>query len=306
MPEKRPRGYQPRWHPHPLTVELLVAVDRVLARYAAQLPLTIRQVWYSLISDGVLVKEERTYKRLVEVLGMARRSGRILWEALRDDTEVTAVPVAYDGPAGFHQTLLEAARAFRLDRQAGQQVRLEVWSETAGMVNQLVTVAEPYGVPVYSGSGFNGLPAKRGAALRAAADRQRAVRIFVISDWDQSGIHLFSALAEDVAAFAAVDAPDTDVTFERLAVTEQQVADHHLPTAPPKVTDRRSFPGRSTTQAEALPPDVLADVLRSAVEAHRDPDVEAALLVREDEQRREIIERLQGLDGPAHGPGAHP
>ncbi|WP_367140994.1 MULTISPECIES: hypothetical protein [Streptomyces] len=304
MPEKRPRGYQPRWRPRPRTVELLAAVDRVLDRYAAQLPLTIRQVWYSLISDGVLIKEERTYKRLVEVLGMARRSGRIPWEALRDDTEITAVPVAYEGPADFHQTLLEAARGFRLDRQAGQKVRLEVWSETAGMVNQLVTVADPYGVPVYSGSGFNGLPAKRGAALRAAADRQRAVRIFVISDWDQSGVHLFSALAEDVAAFAAVDAPNTDVVFERLAVTEQQIADHHLPTAPPKVTDRRSFPGRSTTQAEALPPDVLASVLRSALEAHRDPDVEAALLAREDEQRREIIEHLQGLDGPAQGPGA--
>ncbi|MEV4442560.1 hypothetical protein AB0K09_26835 [Streptomyces sp. NPDC049577] len=126
MPDKRPRGYQPWWRPRPRTVELLVAVDRVLDRYAAQLPLTIRQVWYSLISDGVLVKEERTYKRLVEVLGMARRSGRIPWEALRDDTENTAVPVAYAGPADFHQALLEAARAFRLDRQAGQRVRLEV------------------------------------------------------------------------------------------------------------------------------------------------------------------------------------
>jgi hypothetical protein len=44
-------------------------VDRVLARYTAQLPLTVRQVWYSLISDGVLVKEERTYKQTVELLG---------------------------------------------------------------------------------------------------------------------------------------------------------------------------------------------------------------------------------------------
>ncbi|MCK7627981.1 hypothetical protein MUU72_33670 [Streptomyces sp. RS10V-4] len=305
MPDKRPRGYQPRWRPRPRTVELLVAVDRVLERYSAQLPLTIRQVWYSLISDGVLLKEERTYKRLVEVLGMARRSGRIPWEALRDDTEITAVPVAYDSPADFHQTLLQAAHGFRLDRQAGQEVRLEVWSETAGMVNQLVTVADLYGVPVYSGSGFNGLPAKRGAALRAGTDPHRAVRIFVISDWDQSGVHLFSALAEDVAAFAAVDAPGADVAFERLAVTEQQIADHHLPTAPPKVTDRRSFPGRSTTQAEALPPDILADVLRSAIEAHRDPDIEAALLQREAEQRREILQHLRDLDGPAGERGAH-
>ncbi|MBT2530509.1 hypothetical protein J7E91_35500 [Streptomyces sp. ISL-99] len=297
MPNRRPRGYQPLWKPRARTRELLAAVDRVLARYAAQLPLTIRQVWYSLISDGVVVKEERSYKRLVEVLGMARRSGRIRWEALRDDTEIRAEPIAYAGPEDFRAALRQAALDFRLDRQAGQEVRLETWSETAGMVNQLVTVADPYGVPVYSGSGFNGLPAKRGAALRAAADGHRAVRIFVISDWDQSGVHLFSALAEDVTAFAGVDAPGTEIVFERLAVTEQQIADYQLPTAAPKTSDNRSFTGTSTTQAEALPPDVLAAVLRGAIEAHRDMDVLDELLEREEEQRRTLLHRL-GFDAP--------
>ncbi|MFJ7200995.1 MULTISPECIES: hypothetical protein [unclassified Streptomyces] len=94
------------------------------------------------------------------------------------------------------------------------------------MVPQLVTVADPYGVPVYSGSGFNGLPAKRGAALRTAADGPRAVRACVVSDWDPNGVHLFSALAEDVTAFAAVDAPGTGVVFECLAVT--RAADRRL------------------------------------------------------------------------------
>lgn len=171
------------------------------------------------------------------------------------------------------------------------------------MVPQLQAVADPYGVPVYSGSGFNSLPGKRGAALRAAAGGHRTVRIFVVSDWDPSGVHLFSALTEDVTAFAAADAPGTRIDFERLAVTEQQIADHQLPTAPPKATDRRSFAGISTTQAEALPPDVLAGVLRSAIETHRDMDVLADLLDREEQQRREITERLQTLNGPADGRG---
>lgn len=259
MPKRRPRGYQPQWKPRARTCDLLAAVDRVLARYVAQLPLTIRQVWYSLISNGVLVKEERTYKQTVELLGMARRSGRILWEALRDDTEIRAEPVAYDGPDGFRAGLRQAALDYRLD---------------------------------------NGLPAKRGAALRAAADGHRAVRVFVVSDWDQSGVHLFSALAEDVTAFAAVDAPGTEVVFERLAVTEQQIADYQLPTAPPKASDHRSFSGTSTTQAEALPPDVLAAVLKVAITAHRDMRVLAALLEREDDERRHLLQSL-GYDPDA-------
>ncbi|MGW1976720.1 hypothetical protein [Streptomyces sp. NPDC001889] len=296
MPDRRPRGYQPGWRPRAPTRELLAAVDGVLHRYGDHLPLTIRQVWYALVSDGVLVKEERAYKRLVDVLGMARRSGRLPWEALRDDTAISAEPAAYTGPAGFRAALLAAAEDFRLDRQTGQEIRLEAWCETAGMVPQLVTVAGPYGVPVYSGSGFSSLPGKRGAALRAAADG-RPVRVFVVSDWDPSGLHLYRALAEDVTAFAAADAPHTAIVFERLAVTEQQIADHRLPTAPPKPADRRSFPGTATTQAEALPPDVLAGVLRDAIEAHRDMDVLAALLEREQTQRRALLERLHTLGG---------
>ncbi|MGW5678242.1 hypothetical protein ACWEV4_24720 [Streptomyces sp. NPDC003860] len=128
------------------------------------------------------------------------------------------------------------------------------------------------------------------------------MRIFVISDWDQSGVHLFSALAEDVAAFAAIDAPGTEVVFERLAVTEQQIADYALPTAPPEVSDNRSFSGTSTTQAEALPPDVLATVVQNAIEAHRDADILARLLRREEDQRRELLWRLRHLGVSTSGP----
>ncbi|MFJ2136886.1 hypothetical protein ACIOMQ_39900 [Streptomyces sp. NPDC087845] len=118
------------------------------------------------------------------------------------------------------------------------------------------------------------------------------VRVFVVSDWDQSGVHLFSALAEDVTAFAAVDAPETKVAFERLAVTEQQIADYGLPIAPPKVSDHRSFSGTSTTQAEALPPDVLTAVLKAAITSHREMRVLAALLEHEEDERRRLLKSL--------------
>ncbi|MFE7617564.1 hypothetical protein [Streptomyces sp. NPDC057496] len=79
------------------------------------------------------------------------------------------------------------------------------------------------------------------------------MRVLAVSGWDQGGSHLFSALAEDVTAVTAVDAPGTEVVLEHLAVTEQQTTDHELPTAPPKASDHRSFNGISTTQAKTLP-----------------------------------------------------
>ncbi|MGA5097419.1 hypothetical protein ACPCAC_08615 [Streptomyces lavendulocolor] len=293
MPDRRPRGYQPDWQPRPATQQLLAAVEFILGRYAAQLPLTIRQIWYAAVSEGVLARQERTYKRLVDLLGMARRSGRISWLAIGDGTDTAVEPVAYDGADGFRQAQLDAARGFRLDRQAGQDARLEVWCDTAGLVPQLATVTDPWGVPVYASA--TGLSGKRAAAQRAAVGGHGCVRILVVGDWDPNGLQLFAALAEDVTAFAALDAPDVLVRFDRLAVTERQIAELRLPTAPVKAGERRSsFPGTSTTQAEALPPDVLAALVRDAISGSRDTEVLADVLEREEAQRRALLERFPG------------
>jgi hypothetical protein len=96
---------------------------------------------------------------------------------------------------------------------------------------------------------------------------------------------------EDVIAFA--QAAGAEVEFERVAVTPEQIATHHLPTAPPKATDhQRSFTGTATTQAEALPPDILAAIVRACIEAHRDPEVHRQALAREEAERHAIRESL--------------
>lgn len=77
MPDKRPRRPQPHWRPKRETLRVLVAVDTVLDRYREHLPVSLRQLWYVLVSDGVMAKTERDYKRMCEYVGMARRSGSV-------------------------------------------------------------------------------------------------------------------------------------------------------------------------------------------------------------------------------------
>jgi hypothetical protein len=78
MPNKRPRGPQPRSaRPKRETLRVLAAVEVVLDRYRDHLPVSLRQLFYVLLSDGVLAKTEHEYKRMCEYVGMARRSGRI-------------------------------------------------------------------------------------------------------------------------------------------------------------------------------------------------------------------------------------
>ncbi|MFF2013947.1 hypothetical protein ACFVWY_33465 [Streptomyces sp. NPDC058195] len=84
-------------------------------------------------------------------------------------------------------------------------------------------------------------------------------------------------------------------------MTEQQITDHDLPTAPPKASDHRSFSGTSTTQAEALPPDVLAAIVKTAITSHRDMHVLAALLEREKDECRALAAFLNGRDAAGGG-----
>ncbi|MFJ5156377.1 hypothetical protein ACIQCF_33420 [Streptomyces sp. NPDC088353] len=55
---------------------------------------------YVLLSDGVLARTERDYKRMCAYAGMARHSGRIPWDAIRDDTQIAVeAPPSFAGPA---------------------------------------------------------------------------------------------------------------------------------------------------------------------------------------------------------------
>lgn len=80
-------------------------------------------------------------------------------------------------------------------------------------------------------------------------------------------------------------------TFTRLAVTPDQIRELGLPTAPPKDGDRRAFTGE-TCQAEAIAPDDLAGILQTAITSRLDMDAYAAVLAREEDVRRELMERL--------------
>jgi hypothetical protein len=75
-------------------------------------------------------------------------------------------------------------------------------------------------------------------------------------------------------------------------VTPEQIGEYRLPTAPPKATDNRAFSGQ-TCQAEALPPDALANILRSAIEERVDHRVRDRVLRQERRIRRELIKRFE-------------
>ena len=112
-----------------------------------------------------------------------------------------------------------------------------------------------------------------------------------VGDHDASGVSMFLAYLEEVEAFTRD--LGGQATFTRLAVIPEQTAAYDLPTAPPKPTDKRAFAGQ-TCQAEALAPDVLANILLRAIEERLDRRAYDKVLRREQKIRRELSQRFAG------------
>ena len=286
----RPRGWLGDWRPQRKTLLLIEQIQVVLQEYAAHLPLTVRQIFYRLVGAYGYDKTELAYDRLGEVAAKARRASLIPMDHIRDDGITRLGGHGWASKGALFDNWRQQARHFRLDRQAGQPTQLYLWCEAAGMAPQLERVADPYDVTVLSGGGFDSLTMKHD--LAAEFSREGEVMVLHIGDHDPSGVHMFSSLGEDIQAFAA--SYGGAVRFFRLAVTPAQIAAYGLPTAPPKTTDRRSFDGL-TTQAESLPPDVLAHIVEEAIVARVDHEQREVVMTNEVTIRAELQADLDKL-----------
>jgi hypothetical protein len=289
----RPRGYA-AWRPQVKTQRLLEQVQDVLDEYEAYLPLTVRQVFYRLVGSFGYEKTEHAYARLAEHLVRARRARLLPFDHIRDDGITTFEYQWFDGVEAFWNRVGGTIKTYRRDRQAGQRHRLELWCEAAGMAPQLARVADLYSVPVFSSGGFSSLTAVRMIVDRA---RHRSVPTVLlhVGDFDPSGASIFEASTEDAAAFLE---EDRLLALQRLipvrvALTAGQVAEYDLPTASPKPTDSRSKSWRGETcQLEALAPDIIAEVIGTAIEEWFDTQKLAEQIECERADRTELLRAL--------------
>jgi hypothetical protein len=241
-------------------------VQQVLATYHDHLPMSVRQIFYVLVARLVIQKTKQEYDQLAYLLRKARRARVIPFEHIHDQGSV--LPRSLNGwehASNLAALVRHIVANFNLDPQLGQWRRLVVWCEAAGMLAQLRRVCSPYDIHVITGGGFDSLSDKwRFAQLVLGIEDP--VEVLHIGDLDQHGESSFEVLSEDMPAF---DCPT--VSFTRLAVTLKQVAAYSLPT---------DFEHPNIVQAEALPPDILADIVETAIRERLDLEAERSVQIR--------------------------
>jgi hypothetical protein len=242
-------------------------------------PATVRQTFYQLVSRGVIDKTEQAYKTtVVRLLGEMRRAKEIPFDWIADNTRWMRKPTTYSSLSDMLERSTEFYRRALWDRS---EVYVEIWLEKDALAGVLYDVTAKWDVPLMVTRGYASISYLHGAAEAIKARRKRAC-LYYFGDFDPSGVDITRAVEEGIREFA----PDADIEFQRVAVTEEQIVTMNLPTRPTKDTDSRSknFEGESV-ELDAIPPDTLRDLVRLAIEQHIDRDEFERLQVVEEQER---------------------
>ena len=185
------------------------------------------------------------------------------------------------------------AQTYRRALWQDSDVTVEIWLEKDALAGVLYPITAEYDVPLMVTRGYPSLTFLQSAAEEYEND-DREVYIYYFGDWDPSGKDISRVVERDLNELA----PNTEIIFDRVAVTEEQITTMSLPTRPTKKTDTRAknFQGESV-EVDAIPPDDLRFLARLCIEQHLDQEVLAAHQVIEDQERetgRRFVETFRG------------
>jgi hypothetical protein len=252
-------------------------------------PCTCRQVFYRAVSAGVIPKTEAAYKGVVcRLLARLRRDGRLDYNAIADNTRWMRKPRTHTSLEG---ALEATAEFYSRDLWADQDVYVEVWSEKDAMAGVLYPITARWHVPLMVSRGFASITYlyEAAEAIKAA---DKPAYLYYLGDHDPSGVEIDRHIERELRAHA----PDSEIHFQRVAVTLDQITDLDLPTRPTKRTDSRckTFTGESV-EVDAIPPDTLREMVRNCIEQHIDQDRLDRLRVVEAAERETLL-RFTGRD----------
>jgi hypothetical protein len=149
----------------------------------------------------------------------------------------------------------------------------------------LYDVTAEFDVPLMVARGYSSLTFLKQSA-EVIAEQERPTFIYHAGDWDPSGQNAADNIEDRLREFA----PDADITFVKLAVTPEQIAEQDLPSRPTKASDSRSvnWTGGDSVELDAIHPTTLRELIRNAIEQHVD-ERQLEIIRTAEESERELL-----------------
>lgn len=268
------------WKPSPKSEAMVETINGIIKAYQDKgYKLTLRQLYYQLVSRDIIPNQQREYAKLSALLTNARMSGRVDWNAIEDRIRVPYLPYWAHSP---EDAIRDIIRSYRRDRQEGQDVYIELWVEKDALSGVLKRITSRYHVKLMVNRGYSSASAMYDSAIRLkrAMERGQTCYIFYLGDHDPSGMDMDRDIRSRLAEFGA------DVTVKRIALTMNQINKYTPPPNPAKMSDSRSKGyieefGRTCWEVDALNPEVLDELVTEEIEAVIDVEMYDDMLDKE-------------------------
>jgi hypothetical protein len=270
---------------HAKTIQLIKTAKDILAE---GYPMTVRQIYYQLVSRQVIKNNLGQYHAVSNALVDARCDGTIPWEWIEDRLRRPRDVSMWSGLPDFAKT---CRSSYRRDVWPTQQHYVEVWLEKDALSGIFESVLDPYGVTLNVGRGYDGWDSIHNAAERFMG-MDTAVTVLYFGDFDPSGEDMYHSLKKRLAVLGCK--PEVI----KCALIPEDIQRYNLPPDFAKQTDSRTRGfiekhGDVSVELDALPADVLRNRLIEEVSSRMDLKTLERIKKIEETERAQLVKLLE-------------
>lgn len=280
----------------------LFDVNKIIEEYRKQgYRLTLRQLYYQLVSRDIIANKVAEYKKLGTLLVKGRMAGVVDWDAIEDRIRV---PYMQYWNLNIKDAIESTIKQYKLNRMAGQENYIELWCEKDALAGILKPLCNKYHIILMVNRGYSSCTAMHDAYKRIASqiDNGKKVTILYFGDHDPSGLDMVRDIEGRVIEFLQMRFQDYWIggwfKVWQIGLTMAQIEEFNPPPNPAKITDPRAKDyikkfGSVSWEVDALNPEELHNIIIDAVEGLIDYDLYESMLEKEKEDKKKLRKILE-------------
>lgn len=301
------------------SLSLINTCDDVIENYQAQgLRLTLRQLYYQLVTVNAIPNNPTAYKNLASLVTSARMAGRLDWDAIEDRGRQ---PRSVSEFNGLRELMDAAFASYRLPRWKGQANYIELWVEKEALAGVLQPLAREHHVTLMVNKGYSSASAMYAsskrileachATLESEAEEDEKGNIIYppthnfddeqpvilyLGDHDPSGEDMVRDIHDRLVELGV-----NEIDVRKVALTTEQVKEYNPPPNPAKITDPRARKyiekhGPVSWEVDALPPAELARIIRKTFGRYiHQPTMNKIKMQEEEDKKKKITKALDEM-----------
>lgn len=274
------------------SLKKLAAYKEVIYEFEEYWPMTLRQIYYQLVSRLLVKNNVSGYRSVGRVLRIAREDGLLTYDCMEDRSRSI---LRSDGWWDSHRFIEfefgDFLKGYRRDLMQTQDTRLEIWIEKDALSAIFHEIAHPFCIPVVVAKGY--VSTSYVGDFRDRIDASiRPTKALYFGDYDPSGWNMPETMEQSLIGKMHVDADKLQIV--RCGLLPEQIERYSLLKDPHGVnTDDPRAPrflrehgdDVSPVEFDSLHPDEMKELVKESILANID--------VREFEEQKliEVNER---------------